>query len=121
MLSFNREKHPCTVCSDRRQVWKKDVLSQLAAQARPCWKNTDMAKYEADPWEIAKLCMGRGDDEGRTSAVTTDPIGLLQLVLNCRLFDNYVSVRQSFVKVREWTFTKERLPNVLYMYRTNFE
>jgi len=101
MLSFNREKHPCTVCSDRRQVWKKDVLSQLAAQARPCWKNTDMAKYEADPWEIAKLCMGRGDDEGRTSAVTTDPIGLLQLVLNCRLFDNYVSARQSFVKVRE--------------------
>ena len=101
MLSFNREKQPCTVCSDRRQVWKKEVLSQLTPHSRPCWKNTDVARCEADPWEIAKVYMGRGDDESRTSAATTDPVGLLQLVLNCRLFDDYVSDRQSFVKVRE--------------------
>jgi len=99
MISLLREKHPCTVCSFRRDEWKKDVFSQLTLHPRGCRKNIDVVRCEADPWEIAKVFMGRGDDEGRTSAATTDPIGLLQLVLNCQLFTDCVYNRETFESV----------------------
>ena len=77
------------------------MLSQLTSDQRGCRKNIDVARCQADPWEIAKLFMGRGDDESRTSAATTDPSGLFQLVLNCQLFNDCVHNRDSFERVSE--------------------
>ena len=40
--------------------------------------------------------MGPGQGAFRAGAAETDPIGLLQLVLNCQLFTTSISNRQSF-------------------------
>ena len=50
---------------------------------------------KTDFWETAKVFMTPGQKTG-TSPSDTDPIGLLQLVLNCQLFSNCVSRMQSF-------------------------
>ncbi|KAI0237227.1 hypothetical protein LSAT2_012302 [Lamellibrachia satsuma] len=91
----------CNVCAKRRGEWKKDVISQLTPRTVPCWINTDKSKWETDAWEIAKFFMGPGQEAFRAGAVDTDPIGLLQLVLNCQLFTSCISNRQSFDDVKE--------------------
>ena len=59
--------------------------------------------WESDPWEIAKIFMGTGQGAFRASAADTDPIGLLQLVLNCQLFTSRIMSRQSFEEVSGYT------------------
>ena len=94
----------CKVCAKRRGEWKKDVISQLTPRTVPCWINTDKSKWETDAWEIAKFFMGPGQEAFRAGAVDTDPIGLLQLVLNCQLFTSCISNRQSFDDVNGHIF-----------------
>ncbi|KAI0240751.1 hypothetical protein LSAT2_008470 [Lamellibrachia satsuma] len=96
-----REEALCNVCAKRRGEWKKDVISQLTPRTVPCWMNTDKSKWETDAWEIAKVFMGPGQGAFRAGAADTDPIGLLQLVLNCQLFTTCISNRQSFDDVKE--------------------
>ncbi|KAI0213941.1 hypothetical protein LSAT2_000973 [Lamellibrachia satsuma] len=96
-----REEALCKECAKRRGEWKKNVLSQLTPRAIPCWMNTNKSKWETDAWEIAKLFMGPGQEAFRAGAADTDPIGLLQLVLNCQLFTSCISNRQSFDDVKE--------------------
>ncbi|KAI0231402.1 hypothetical protein LSAT2_018234 [Lamellibrachia satsuma] len=91
----------CNVCAKRRGEWKKDIISQLTPRTVPCWMNTDKSKWETDAWEIAKVFMGPGQGAFRAGAADTDPIGLLQLVLNCQLFTSCISNRQSFDDVKE--------------------
>ena len=93
---FARVEALCNVCAKRRGEWKKDIISQLTPRTVPCWKNTDKSKWETDAWEIAKVFMGPGQGAFRAGAADTDPIGLLQLVLNCQLFTSCISNRQSF-------------------------
>jgi len=64
----------------------------------PCWDNVRMDMWQAKFWETAKAFMTRGQ-KSRTGPSDTDPIGLLQLVLNCKLFTNRVSKIQSFEEV----------------------
>ena len=96
---FTRLSGLCTVCANQRREWKKDILSQFTRPTKPCWMNADGSKWETNAWEIAKVFMGPGQHASRSNAAATDPIGLLQLVLNCQLFNSCISSRQPFEDV----------------------
>ena len=99
MFLFTRVVALCNLCAKRRDEWKKDIISQLTPRTNACWVNTDKSKWETDAWEIAKVFMGPGQGAFRAGAADTDPIGLLQLALNCQLFTSCISNRQSFDNV----------------------
>ena len=54
-----------------------------------------MGKWEENAWETAKVFMTRGQKD-RTGPSDTDPCGLLQLVLNCKLFNKCICRMESF-------------------------
>ena len=86
----------CAVCTQRCAKWRNVILSKCTKGTSPCWQNTDMYEWKTGPWEIAKVFMKSGQQASMAGAADTDPIGLLQLVLNCQLFTECISNRQSF-------------------------
>ena len=101
VFSLNRvDNKLCAVCKQRHGRWKKEIPLQLTTKQPmlPCWSNMRENMMEANYWETAKVFMSPGQDT-RTGPSDTDPIGLLQLVINCKLFTNRVSRMQSFENV----------------------
>lgn len=88
---------PCSICCKRRQAWKDDIKTQ---GSKLCWRNADASRWETDYWEIAKVFMEPGkNDPSIAGPADTDAIGLLQLVINCDLFDGCIISRQRFKDV----------------------
>ncbi|KAI0240090.1 hypothetical protein LSAT2_009191 [Lamellibrachia satsuma] len=50
------------------------------------WNNCDVSKLPTESWQLAKLFMDFGQDPSNAAAAKTDPLGLLQLVINCKKF-----------------------------------
>ena len=63
-----------------------------------CWANANEATWHDKYWEVAKTYMGSGKDESCEGPATTDPIGLLQLIINCNLFDLLITADRQSVK-----------------------
>ena len=73
---------------------------------------------ETNFWETAKVFMTPGQKTG-TGPSDTDPIGLLQLVLNCKLFSGRVSRMQSFEDVSIRVVMKHLVCQVTVRMRSN--
>ena len=101
LFLLNREEKLCGVCTKRQHGWKKDILKQLNPPATPCMNNVKVEMWETNYWELAKVFMGPGQDT-TTAPSVTDPKGLLQLVINCKLLSNCVSRMESFKNVSVW-------------------
>ena len=71
----------CGVCN----AWLQSIASQLATN-QYSWKNTDVNEWPLHPWQLAKVFMGPGKDPTSHDPTDTDTAGLLQLILNCKLF-----------------------------------
>ena len=73
---------------------------------------------ETNFWETAKVFMAPGQKTG-TCPSDTDLIGLLQLVLNCKLFSSRVSNMQSFHEVSIRVVMKHLVCHVTVRMRSN--
>jgi len=89
------KKTLCTVCEERKTEIKDQFKPLNSHTTEPCWDNADMGKWEENAWETAKVFMTTRQ-KTRTGPSDTDPFGMLQLVLNCNLFTNYVFRMESF-------------------------
>ncbi|KAI0210657.1 hypothetical protein LSAT2_004546 [Lamellibrachia satsuma] len=68
----------------------------------PCQPCIGVCGWETDYWEIAKVFMEPGkNDPSIAGPADTDAIGLLQLVINCDLFDGCIISRQRFKDVKD--------------------
>ena len=62
------------------------------------WNNTDVKMWPKQPWQLAKIFMGKGQQPSSHDPAKTDSLGLLQLIKNCKLFSDCVD-RQAAAKV----------------------
>ena len=115
MSVFTRVGNVCSVCTTRHSNWRQEILSQFTPHAVPCWTHSDTSKWDSDPWEIAKLFTSHG--EGELMAGGGDTIALVQLVLNCQLFSDCISSRQSFEEASGALFVFSNVMCILVMPR----
>ncbi|KAI0234483.1 hypothetical protein LSAT2_015246 [Lamellibrachia satsuma] len=52
------------------------------------WKHTEVKKWPIQSWQLAKTCMGPGKPPSNHAPAKTDVVGLLQLIINCKAFDD---------------------------------
>ena len=92
---------PCGSCVAWRQSWHADIgnhLTHRRDRGIPCWGNADETRWDTNFWEVAKVFMAYGKDVSCTGPADTDPIGLLQLVVNCDLFDTLITLDRQSVR-----------------------
>ncbi|KAI0211061.1 hypothetical protein LSAT2_004145, partial [Lamellibrachia satsuma] len=61
-----------------------DVIVESFPTEWYTWNNCDVSKLPTESWQLAKLCMKKG--QVPSNAAETEPLGLLQLVINCKEF-----------------------------------
>ena len=72
------------VCSE----WLKDIVNERLKQStRLHWENSDFRQWQTEPWQIAKIFMER-QERACIRPADTDAAGILQLLMNCKLFKN---------------------------------
>ncbi|KAI0210427.1 hypothetical protein LSAT2_004832, partial [Lamellibrachia satsuma] len=60
------------------------------------WKHTDVKKWPTQSWQLAKICMGPGKPPSSHPPAKTDVVGLLQLITNCKAFDDPSLKQQAY-------------------------
>ena len=74
---------PCNICNR----WLDGIIAEMGE--KPCsWKHTDVKKWPTQSWQLAKICMGPGKPPSNHAPAKTDVVGLLQLIINCKAFDD---------------------------------
>lgn len=58
---------------------------------QPSWRNTDARKWCSNAWHVAKCYMPKEGYVDTDCAVNTDFNGIISVILNCKIFDNFVS------------------------------
>lgn len=67
----------------------KEVRKETRKGFNPYWGNTDLQKWPANSWEIAKIFMGQGQKPQNKGPLDTDSSGIFHLILNCERFKGY--------------------------------
>ena len=101
---------PCGVCDS----WLRSI-EQEKATAQFSWKNTNVQDWSLNPWQLAKVFMGPGQDPTSHDPADTDPAGFLQLILNCKLFAGLVDATKVQAVSLQFLFTKLDFPKK-YLY-----
>ncbi|KAH3749721.1 hypothetical protein DPMN_184231 [Dreissena polymorpha] len=68
----------------------RDAISQLHRYENPSWCNTDATQWLTEWWEVAKCFLPPQGYDDKDSADKTDINGILNLIINCREFDNEI-------------------------------
>ena len=63
--------------------WLDGITAGLGAGTYS-WKNTDVKNWPTQPWQLAKLFMGSGQQPSMYNPAKTDALGLLQLMTRCK-------------------------------------
>ena len=74
-------KCPHNIC----HKWLADIKAE-SATPQFSLNNTTVRLWPVKPWQIAKCYMGPGQDATNSDPLQTDPIGKLQLIINCKIF-----------------------------------
>ena len=75
---------PNNVCSK----WLIEIVRERYHKSTTLkWQNSDFRQWQTQPWQIAKVYMER-QDPAWINPTDTDAAGVLQLLMNCRLFKN---------------------------------
>ena len=78
---------PCHVCSQ----WLVDIVREKFKKSTTLfWQNSDFSQWQTEPWQIAKMFMER-QDTACVSPADTDTAGILQFLMNCKLFKKMVT------------------------------
>ena len=68
--------------------WLVDIVREKLRQStRLHWENSDFSQWQTEPWQIAKIFM-ESQDRACIRPADTDAAGILQLLMNCKLFKN---------------------------------
>ena len=70
------------LCPDK---WMAAIVPEIHTPQRT-WKNSITNEWPSEPWQLAKIFMGPGQDPLNVDPQKTDALGLLQLMINCRKF-----------------------------------
>ena len=54
--------------------------------------NADIRQWPREPWQVAKVFMGTGQDQSSVTSSDTDASGILQLLANCKHFAGIVDM-----------------------------
>ena len=69
--------------------WLPDIVrARMTKSTRLNWENSDFSQWQTQPWQLAKIFMDSGQDIASISPVGTDAAGIVQLLLNCKIFKN---------------------------------
>ena len=79
---------PCNICNR----WLDGIIAELGEE-KCSWKHTDVKKWPKQSWQLAKIFMGSGKPPANHAPAKTDAVALLQLIINCKAFDD-PSLRQ---------------------------
>ena len=74
---------PCNICNR----WLDGITAEMG-EKQCSWKHTDVKKWPTQSWQLAKTCMGPGKPPSNHAPAKTDVVGLLQLIINCKAFDD---------------------------------
>ena len=74
---------PYNVCNR----WLDGITAEMGEQ-QCSWKHTEVKKWPIQSWQLAKTCMGPGKPPSNHAPAKTDVVGLLQLIINCKAFDD---------------------------------
>ena len=76
---------PSSVCSH----WLRDIMvGRTKKSTRLNWQNSDFSQWQTEPWQIAKIFMGVGQDSACVNPADTDAAGIVQLLMNFKEFKN---------------------------------
>ena len=69
-----------------------------------CWENTNIDDWPVDYWQLAKVYMSEGKAKSCNTPQSTDPAGILQVMINCKLFGplldvNYVKAVSGYLRL----------------------
>ena len=79
-------KHWSISCLDNIcNKWLDGIVPELAT-SQYTWRNSIVHDWPAEPWQLAKVFMGEGQDLSNIDPDQTDALGLLQLMINCKKF-----------------------------------
>ncbi|KAI0234989.1 hypothetical protein LSAT2_014618, partial [Lamellibrachia satsuma] len=78
--------------------WLEAIAPQL--HTHQCgWENSIVNEWPKECWQVAKVFMGPGQDPSNVDPHKTDALGLLQLMINCKLFHSHLDTQKA-TKVR---------------------
>ena len=80
---------PSNVCSH----WLHDIMrGRTKKSTRLNWQNSDFSQWQTEPWQIAKIYMGGGQDSACVNPAETDAAGIVQLLMNFKEFKNVLDM-----------------------------
>ena len=83
---------PNTVCSK----WLNEIaLRRAQPSTRLTMGKADIQQRPLQHWQVAKVYMGKGQDQSSVKSSDTDGSGLIQLVRNCNHFANIVDITKA--------------------------
>ncbi|KAH3749670.1 uncharacterized protein LOC127847199 isoform X1 [Dreissena polymorpha] len=68
----------------------RNAIAQLHRHTNPSWCNTDATQWLTESWEVAKCFLPPKGYDDKDSADKTDINGIINLIINCRQFDNEI-------------------------------
>ena len=71
--------------------WLADIKAE-SATSQFSLDNTTVSLWPVHPWQVAQYYMGPGQDPANKAPSKTDPGGVLQLIINCRLFHPLIDI-----------------------------
>jgi dsRNA-specific ribonuclease len=99
LCNTNKGKAPsCASCTE----WVKEIKKQSRGQL--LWKNADPSTWHNVHWEIAKCFMNAQGSKATAASVTgpdkTDLSGMLNVLVNCKEFENHLDKKKLPESVR---------------------
>ena len=80
---------PCAVC----EPWMRCIANELATPDI-CWENARVDDWPVDAWQLAKPFMGAGKAATCNTPHTTDPGGVLDVMINCKIFHHLLDIHK---------------------------
>lgn len=102
---------PNNICSEMY-----DNMIMLHKTRNPSWQNTNVSEWYNNCWEIAKCCIPRPGYIKKKSAIETNCVGLLSIVINNTEIQNHL---QCIVNEKTDIFTKTRDKSHVMLHSSN--
>ncbi|XP_060580016.1 uncharacterized protein LOC132736818 [Ruditapes philippinarum] len=103
---FPNNKGPCpnNICG---AIYDSIIQYHASIPPAPFWKNSDVQQWSTDPWSVIKCFINVPGYKDKTSAVDTDCIGLLHVIINNKYFHSHIGCNVTgpnnlFSKVRQY-------------------
>ncbi|XP_060573591.1 uncharacterized protein LOC132731427 [Ruditapes philippinarum] len=95
---------PNNICG---AIYDSIIQYHASTPPAPFWRNSDSQQWSTDPWSVCKCFINVPGCKDKTSAVDTELIGLLNVIINNKYFHNHFGCNVTgpnnlFSKVRQY-------------------